>query len=476
MSTILDKNRIPENDEEIIVSAQNIRKVYRTYASPHHRLKEIAWGGKRDYAKFSVALDDVTLELKRGDRLGIMGENGSGKSTLLKILSGVLTPSSGDVMVRGRIAALLELGAGFHFDLTGRENIRQYCQLHGMRSAEIDEALEEIIDFSELDGAIDRPVKTYSSGMGIRLGFSCAVYSRPDILIVDEALSVGDAYFQNKCLHKIKYLLDQGVTFIYVSHATDSVRSLCDRGVWLDKGRIRMDGPSVDIAAAYQSETFSRMVKAGIPTEPFSGDVKDGEKLSQSNDVNIKEPSENNALLPNKGYLASFKSRLQPLRTGSAEIQIQYVSVLNEKGEETDCVEYGERFSIRIYFECIKEIDDPASLGVSITDARGVDLLHFSSIAKSVFVTDIDSQACAFIELKFDNPLCPGTYGINTGIGVLVEHPMSPARKIIDHVIDYCPGAAKIDILEPAEGNGHNLWGLVSIDYSLTLEKISTLS
>ena len=250
---------------DAIVDIRNISKIYHSYSKPSHRMLELLSGGRKQYARETRALDDVSLTLAPGSRLGIVGENGSGKSTLLKVLCGVLTPSAGSVSVKGRISALLELGAGFNPQLGGRENIRQFCMLHGMQRDEIDEAVPEIIRFSELQDAIEHPVKTYSSGMAVRLGFSCAVYVKPEILIVDEALSVGDAYFQNKCLHKIKSLLDGGTTFIYVTHAADAIRSLCNQGLWLEHGRIRLAGSSSEVGAAYQREVFRRMASAGRP-------------------------------------------------------------------------------------------------------------------------------------------------------------------------------------------------------------------
>lgn len=251
-------------DSGSIIELTNVSKIYQTYSSPQQRMLELLSGGRKRYAREVRALDGVSLSLERGSRLGIVGENGSGKSTLLKVLSGVLMPSSGTVRVEGRISALLELGAGFNPELPGRENIRQFCVLHGMSRAEIDEAVPDIIQFSELRDAIDHPVKTYSSGMAVRLGFACAVYVEPEILIVDEALSVGDAYFQNKCLHKIKSLLDRGTTFIYVTHAADSIRSLCQQGIWMDKGRVRLSGPSTTVGAEYQKEIFRRMAQSGL--------------------------------------------------------------------------------------------------------------------------------------------------------------------------------------------------------------------
>ncbi len=266
--------QVSASDQDTVIELTNVSKFYHTYPTPQHRLLELMAKGKKRYSRETRALDDISFSLKKGGRLGIVGANGSGKSTLLKVLAGVLTPTSGAVKVRGRVSALLELGAGFNPEISGEENIRQYCMLHRMHAGEIEEALPEIIKFSELREAIEHPVRTYSSGMAVRLGFACAVYVQPDILIVDEALSVGDAYFQNKCLQKIRSMLDQGVTFIYVTHAADAIRSLCDEGLWLDHGKVQLAGSSSRVGAAYQSAVFSRMVRAGLQEE--GGDVDAG--------------------------------------------------------------------------------------------------------------------------------------------------------------------------------------------------------
>src|SRR5215467_1571418 len=249
------------------IELQNVSKLYYSYSNPKHRLLEILSGGKKRYARETRAIDGVSFTLERGTRLGIVGENGSGKTTLLKLLAGVLTPSSGSVQVQGRVSALLDLGTGFNPDLSGMENIRQFCMLHGMRREAIEEAVPHIVQFSELRDVMDHAVKTYSTGMAMRLGFSCAVYVKPDILIVDEVLSVGDAYFQNKCVQRIKSMLDAGTTFIYVTHSADAIRALCNQGIWMERGQVRLAGSSSQVGAAYQSEVFRRMVRAGIGKE-----------------------------------------------------------------------------------------------------------------------------------------------------------------------------------------------------------------
>lgn len=211
------------------------------------------------------ALKDVSFALEPGESLGIVGENGAGKSTLLKILSGVTQPTSGQLAVHGRVASLLELGMGFHPELSGRQNIRLNAAMMGFSEAEILEKTPEIVAFSELHDFIDRPIKTYSSGMAMRLGFAIAVQVAPDILIIDEALSVGDGYFQKKCMDRIKQLLEGGCTFLFCSHAMYYVSAFCRRALWMRQGAIEELGPAEQVIRHYESFLLR---KAGPESHP----------------------------------------------------------------------------------------------------------------------------------------------------------------------------------------------------------------
>ena len=432
-----------------------VSKIYHTYSTPQHRLLEIISGGRKRYARETRALDNVSFSLRKGGRLGIIGENGSGKSTLLKVLARVLTPSSGAVQVNGRISALLELGAGFNPELPGTENIRQFCMLHGMHSDEIDEAVPEIIKFSELRNAIDFPVKTYSSGMAVRLGFACAVYVKPEILIVDEALSVGDAYFQNKCLHKIKSLLDNGATFIYVTHATDAIRSLCDQGLWMERGKVKLSGPSSEVGAAYQTEVFRRMVGAG---------------LSSNTDVQVndaKQP-ENKVLSIDHARHKAFKERVAPLRTGSGEARIQDIALVDVDGIDTDSLEFNAKCRVRVFFRVESTLPEGCALTLGVTDSSGRQILHFNSASKGAFLSSNGLHVLRVLEFEFANQLCPGEYGFIAGIGTFVKSPKNNGQSLIDKITDYCAGGARFSVRFPVENSNQDLWGLVHVPYSVS--------
>jgi ABC-type polysaccharide/polyol phosphate transport system ATPase subunit len=239
-----------------MLEARNISKRYRIYRKPSDRLKELVF--RRRYHDEFVALKNISFSVPFRQTLGIVGDNGAGKSTLLKILAGTLSPSEGEVIRQGRVAALLELGAGFHPEFTGRQNIFLNAGLLGLNEQEIREREQSIIDFAELEEFIDRPVKTYSSGMYVRLAFSIATSVDPDILIVDEALSVGDQRFQKKCIDRMVKFRDSGRIIIFCSHSMYHIDVMCDRAMWIENGEIQMLDNASDVIRAYETSVQKR--------------------------------------------------------------------------------------------------------------------------------------------------------------------------------------------------------------------------
>ena len=240
---------------DLVVQAESLGKCYRIYKSPKDRLKQAIWRGSRKYYREFWALRDMSLSITRGETLGIIGRNGSGKSTLLQMICGTLTPSEGSVKTVGRVAALLELGSGFNPEFTGRDNIAINARLLGLSEKEIEDKFDQIVEFAEIGQFIDQPVKTYSSGMFVRLAFAIASHSDPDILIVDEALSVGDIAFQNKCILRIKKLRDSGLTLIFVSHDLSTLQLICDRAIWIHEGKLKEAGDPVQVSQEYYALT-----------------------------------------------------------------------------------------------------------------------------------------------------------------------------------------------------------------------------
>ncbi len=225
-------------DEGVAIAVRGLSKCYQIYAKPRDRLAQSLWRGRRNFYREFWALHDVSFDLRKGEALGIVGRNGSGKSTLLQLVCGTLTPTAGSVTVRGRVAALLELGSGFNPEMTGRENVVMNATILGLTAREIEERFDAIVAFSEIEEFLDQPIKTYSSGMIVRLAFSVSVNVDADIIVIDEALSVGDARFQLKCAKAMDRLREDGKTLLFVSHDGGSVKRLCSEAILLERGRL----------------------------------------------------------------------------------------------------------------------------------------------------------------------------------------------------------------------------------------------
>jgi lipopolysaccharide transport system ATP-binding protein len=240
--------------DSIVISVKDLGKIYHLYDKPSDRLKQAFLWGKQQYFREFWALRDVSFDVKRGEVLGLVGRNGSGKSTLLQIVCGVLKPSTGVASVHGRVAALLELGSGFNPEFTGRENVYLNASILGLTRRQIDERFDQIVHFAEIGKFIDQPVKTYSSGMVVRLAFAITVHVDADVLVVDEALSVGDAAFQFKCLHHLEELLERGVTILLVSHDVQLIKSYCTRAIYLKNNVVEFQGDCETVTEMYLQE------------------------------------------------------------------------------------------------------------------------------------------------------------------------------------------------------------------------------
>lgn len=242
-----------EKHDKIIV--ENVYKSFNVYMDKANTIKEKLLFFKRNKKEKREVLKNINLTIKEGEVVALIGINGSGKSTLLKLMTKIIYPNKGKIITNGKLTSLLELGAGFHPDFSGRENIYFNASIFGLTKKEIDDRLDKIIEFSELGSYIDNPVRTYSSGMYMRLAFSVAINVNAEILLIDEILSVGDEHFQQKCFNKMNELKTEGKTMVFVTHSMDSVKQLCDRTIWLHKGEIKMDGNTRDVVEAYIKET-----------------------------------------------------------------------------------------------------------------------------------------------------------------------------------------------------------------------------
>lgn len=244
-------NTTEVQNSEYSIEIDDVYKHYRVYKDKGSQLKERLLFRSRNAYTENKVLDGISVKIKRGEAVGFVGNNGCGKSTLLKMISRIIYPDKGTVTTRGRISGLIELGAGFHPDMTGRENIYTNAAIYGLSKKEIDERLESIIEFSGLRNHIDSPIRTYSSGMYMRLGFAVAINVDADILLIDEILAVGDGEFQEKCLKELWKFKERGKTIVIVSHSLGQIEAICEKSYWIKNGKVRMEGPPAEVHAAY---------------------------------------------------------------------------------------------------------------------------------------------------------------------------------------------------------------------------------
>lgn len=318
-----------------MIRVQNIAKLYRIYENPSGRLKEILLRGRRKYHRDFWALEDVSLEVKTGEAVGVIGRNGAGKTTLLQIIAGVLQPTRGSVHVEGRVTALLELGSGFNPEYTGRENILLSGQILGFSEEEMKKRIDVIVQFAELEAFVDQPVKTYSTGMMMRLAFASAIHVDPDVLIVDEALSVGDVYFQRKSLDRMDFFRKAGKTVLFVSHDPQLVQRFCNRALWLEGGRVAMQGEAREVVTAYQA-FCARLEDARLRDAARNGGIG-----SREHDEILRE------------------LQLTGARWGNGRIRFIGVEMINSRGESTWVFRTGEPVTIRLRYESEQDFERP---------------------------------------------------------------------------------------------------------------------
>jgi ABC-type polysaccharide/polyol phosphate transport system ATPase subunit len=383
-----------------VIRLDELGKKYLIYKHPLDRIKERFLLGRRCYHQALWALQGIRLEIQPGESVGFVGSNGAGKSTLLKLICGITRPTVGSIEVRGRVSALMELGAGFHYEFTGRENIFMNCSILGMTRPEIEQKLDRIIEFSELGEFIDRPIKIYSTGMFMRLGFSVAINTDPDILLVDEILAVGDEYFQSKCYRKIQEFREKGRTVIFVSHAVNTLRGLCQRAIWLDGGRVMADGRSVEVTDAYlnfQRQRIGRQLRL---------EQGDGETAPAAVDATPADGG-----IPEAG--TAGRSGLPP-RMGTREAEIHRVEILDGQGQARSIFQHGETLVIRMHFRSHSRILLP-NLGVSIWRSDNVLCYGSSSAKDGTSLPELPDEGV----LDFVIPGCPllsGDYEVSVAI------------------------------------------------------------
>lgn len=416
---------------ENAIQVENLNKCYQIYDQAHDRLKQsiyprlqrIAGRSPSQYFREFWALKDISFEIKKGETVGIMGRNGSGKSTLLQMICGTLNPTSGNIHTNGRIAALLELGSGFNPEFTGRENVYMNAEILGLSREEIDARLDNIFAFADIGVFIDQPVKTYSSGMYVRLAFSVVVHVDADILIVDEALAVGDAFFTQKCMVQIKKLMGSGVTLLFVSHDSNAVKALCSRALLLENGKLISKGKTKEVVEAYygkfvqtQQENFSSQ---NLPITP-----------SQLDTVQ-------NALLSNN---EAFQKRSQFQRLQNGKADFLNIKILDTNGLEIQNIEFNQTVILQVVFTTNFDLSS-LNFAYHIRDKNGFDLVYSDTMIEQCPLVNPKAGDYYVADWQFRAALAEGQYSISCMLS-------TPKDLSLGHVevCDFIPIAAQVKV------------------------------
>ncbi|MBD1878297.1 ABC transporter ATP-binding protein [Coleofasciculus sp. FACHB-T130] len=391
---------------EIAISLKNVSKCFKLYGHPVDRLKDLLLPGKIRANEF-WALRDINLEVPKGQTLGIVGQNGSGKSTLLQIIAGTLTPTTGDIQVNGRVAALLELGSGFNPEFTGRQNVFFNGRLLGLSQREIEDKFDTIAEFAEIGDFIEQPVKAYSSGMFIRLAFAVAINVEPDILIVDEALSVGDIKFQFKCFLKFKEFQEKGITILFVSHDGNSVKRYCNNAILLNSGQKILEG--------IPNQVINHYTKIMFPDE----------EVREFREIPNKE-----LILP---AAPERKKEKLEYRYGDGRGEIIKIITKNSNGETTKTFLSCEKVVVSIE-ALIKEFLEAPVFAMTIKDCRGEDIYITNTYAQKINVPNLKPGNLVNVSFEQHLMLCPGDYFISFGFVSLAQGRLSPIDRRYDAV------------------------------------------
>ena len=401
--------------DEIAISVKDVTKKFKLYYDKGTSLKEKALFWKRNRFEVRPVLSGISLEIKKGEVVGLIGHNGCGKSTLLKLITKILYPDSGTVEVNGRVSSLLELGAGFHPDLSGRENIYTNASIFGLSKAEIDERLQAIIDFSELGEFIDNPVRTYSSGMYMRLAFSVAINVDADVLLVDEILAVGDTNFQAKCFSKMQDIKNAGTTIVIVSHSLGQIEQICDRSVWIHAGRVMEDGLPNNVHNDYM-EFMLRQRRNNVSLAQMTEEV--------AREMEAKENTTNALRSEMTPEQLNVVESGKELRWGSREIEITNVTVTDGNGAGGKFLDVGSPIHFKIDYDVHKPLGTVV-FGIGIYRKDGLNIYGTNTMIDDLDTFYVDKPG----SFEFHIPeftLMPGRYvvgfSIEYGQGVPVDY------------------------------------------------------
>lgn len=385
------------DNRESVISIRGLKKMYKLYNKPSDRLKD-ALGFKKNNYTVNYALKGVDLDIYKGETVGIIGTNGSGKSTILKIITGVLNPTEGTVNVNGRISALLELGAGFNQEYNGIENIYLNGTMMGFTEKEIEKRLPDILEFADIGDYVYQPVKTYSSGMFVRLAFAVAINIDPEILIVDEALSVGDVFFQSKCYHKFEEFKKAGKTILFVSHDLSSIAKYCDRVIILNKGDKLNEGAPKEMIDLYKQVLVGQYASD-------KANIESAFELKEAND--------------------------ETLEYGSRDAVIKEVYIKDDKGNRTNAILKGSNFSIIMKVEFLNDVKSPI-FAFSIKNVKGTEITGTNTMYEKAFLEDAIKGDLLEIEFNQEMNLQGGDYLLSFGVTGYLQDTFTVYHRLYD--------------------------------------------
>ena len=412
----MEDKKIQVKIQEVDVPAIEVRdvvKIYKLYDKPRDRMKEAFGFGKKQVHKLHYALNGVNMNIYKGETVGIIGTNGSGKSTILKIITGVLTPTSGEVRVDGRISALLELGAGFNQEYNGIENVYLNGTMMGFSEREIDEKLPDILEFADIGDYVYQPVKTYSSGMFVRLAFAVAINIEPEILIVDEALSVGDVFFQAKCYHKFEEFKKMGKTIVFVSHDLSSISKYCDRVFLLNKGTLLGEGSPKEMIDAYKRVLVGQYE---VPDKQENNDLLQEPELRKATELYRREgkAGDAEATAQEKDFNTQGKNP-STLEYGTKQAKITEYYVTDDRGIKTTAVIKGGEFTLHMRVEFAEYIPAPI-FAFSLKNAIGTEITGTNSMIEKAFLESGEPGQIKDVTFTQRMNLQGGEYLISMGV------------------------------------------------------------
>ena len=413
--------------DPITIQADKLSKCYRVFSSPRARLAQGLWRGTRTFYEPFWALNDVSFELEAGQTMGVVGRNGSGKSTLLQLLCGTLTPTSGTVAIEGRVAALLELGSGFNPEFTGLENVYLNAALLGLSKEETDSNLDSILAFADIGDFVNQPVKTYSSGMALRLAFAVQANIEPDVLVVDEALAVGDEFFQRKCFKHLQALKAKGTSILLVTHNCGQILQHCDQAMLLNRGQLEFIGRPKSITTIYQR--LNNSSEEGWRTQ--------AETLFNQLEANEDRPDPAREAQPEakldadgSGYDPNLKPESR-MAYPSRGLRIETMQILDHEGKRCNVLHQGEGFCVALSYRADESLEN-VELACSITDKSGqlITGQRFPELGQSLPPLSAGmSLSCRF---RFDGCLLPGLYFLNAGAW------NCPEKIYLHRIVDGC--------------------------------------